>query len=52
MLLKTHFVFFDYGEALVLFLLDYLAILGLFVWLGHTIARLIKKQNGKRFERH
>lgn len=37
MLLKTHFVFFDYGEPLALFLLDYLAIMGLFVWVGHKL---------------
>ena len=31
MFLKTQFVFFDFGEPLLLFLTDYLAIMGLFV---------------------
>ena len=34
LLLKSHFVFFDYSEPLITFLLDYLAVLGLFVAIG------------------
>ena len=34
LLLKSHFVFFDYSEPLIAFLLDYLAVMGLFVAIG------------------
>lgn len=36
--LRTHFAFFDFDEPLVLFLIDYLAAMGFFVWLGHYCA--------------
>lgn len=36
--LRTQFVFFDYEEPLVFFFLDYLAIMGLFVFIGHFLA--------------
>ncbi len=46
MLLRYHFVFFDFEEPLVLFLLDYAAILGLFVCVGYYISVLfIRKKN-------
>ena len=32
MLLRSHFVFFDYEEPLVFFYLDYIAVMGLFIW--------------------
>lgn len=37
LLLKSHFVFFDYSEPLALFLLDYLTVMGLFVAIGYFI---------------
>lgn len=37
MTLRSHFVFFDYEEPLVFFFLDYLAIMGLFVWVGYYL---------------
>ncbi len=40
LLLKSHFVFFDYSEPLALFLLDYLAVMGLFVTIGQTLPRI------------
>ena len=43
MLLQSHFVFFDYEEPLLLFLLDYVAVMGLFVWLGYYLTRLLRK---------
>ena len=39
LLLQSHFVFFDYTEPLILFLLDYLAVMGLFVLLGYGLKR-------------
>ena len=38
MLLRYHFVFFDWEEGLLPFLLDYIAILSLFVIVGHYLS--------------
>lgn len=43
MLLKTPFVFFDFEEPLILFFLDYLAVMGLFVCIGHYGSKLLRK---------
>ncbi len=48
MLLRYHFVFFDFEEPLVLFWLDYVAIMGLFVYVGHYISVLFTGKYGKR----
>jgi len=45
---QTMFAFFDFGEPILFFLLDYLAIMVLFAALGYGIGRLLKscsKQN-------
>ena len=47
LLLKSHFVFFDYSEPLVLFLLDYLAVMGLFVVVGCFVNTLLRNTNSK-----
>ncbi len=39
MLLRSHFVFFDYEEPLVFFYLDYIAVMGLFIWIGNYSKR-------------
>ena len=44
MLLRSQFVFFDFREPLVWFLLDYLAAMGLFVLIGHYLAETAKKR--------
>ena len=41
--LQTHFVFFDFSEPIPLFYLDYLAIMGLFIFLAHTVSKLLRK---------
>ena len=41
MLLRQQFVFFDFEEPLVFFLLDYTAIMGLFVCIGHYMTKWI-----------
>ena len=41
MILKNQFVFFDFGEPLILFLLDYIAVMGLFVFVGHYLAKVL-----------
>ena len=45
MLVQTHFVFFDYSEPIPLFYLDYLAMMGMFVFAAHyagAVARVAK----------
>ena len=41
MTLQDQFVFFDFSEPLILFLLDYMAIIGLFVFIGHYLAKTL-----------
>ena len=43
MLVRTHFVFFDFSEPIPLFYLDYLAMMGTFIFLAHSISRLLRK---------
>ena len=47
LLLKNQFVFFDFEEPLVFFLLDYLAVMGLFVCIGHSLASGLLSLNRK-----
>ena len=46
--LKNQFVFFDFGEPLILFMLDYIAVMGTFVFIGHYAARILRKIGKKR----
>ena len=41
MLLKNEFVFFDFEEPLIFFFRDYIGIMGLFVLLGHYVAKVL-----------
>lgn len=41
--LKSEFVFLDYSEPVMLFYLDYLALMGLCIFIGHYIAKLCRK---------
>lgn len=43
MLLKTQFVFFDFDEPLSLFFADQLAIMGVFVCVGHYTSKLLHR---------
>ena len=47
MFLKSHFVFFDYNEPLILFMADYLAVMVLFATVGHYISILLKNVKHK-----
>lgn len=47
--LRTHFVFFDYEEPVLSFFADYLAIMGLFVFCGYCVSRLLRR--GQRQDR-
>lgn len=50
MLLRSHFVFFDYEEPLLFFYIDYIAVMGLFIFLGYYVCAGLRKigGNGKR----
>lgn len=37
MLLRSHFVFFDYEEPLIFFYIDYIAVMGLFIFIGNYV---------------
>lgn len=41
--LRTHFLFLDPTEPIVCFFLDYMAIMGLFVFIGHYLAGWLKR---------
>lgn len=43
MLLKSQFVFFDFEEPLILFLLDYITAMELFVFVGYYLSEALKK---------
>ena len=43
LLLESEFVFFNFEELRIYFFIDYLAVMGLFIWIGHYAAKLIRK---------
>ncbi len=47
MLLKIQFAFFDFEEPLLLFMLDYLVVMGLFVAAGYYLAKGLR-QSGRK----
>ena len=48
MLLRTQFVFLDYGEPWLLFYLDYLAMMGTFIFLSHYASKFFRALPGKK----
>ena len=48
MLLRVHFVFFDYDEPLFFFLLDYIAVMSLFIFVGHYLAVFLRRYGRKK----
>lgn len=48
MFLRIQFVFFDFEEPLIFFLLDYMAVMGLFVFIGHYLTAILKRCCRKR----
>ena len=50
MLLKIHFVFFAPQESLLLFILDYMAVVALFVWIGYYGSRCINQFTRKEIK--
>lgn len=48
MLMQVHFVFFNYEEPVIFFILDYMAAMGLFVFAGHYLSRALMKAGRKK----
>ena len=48
MLVRTQFVFLDFGEFIPFFYLDYLAMMGTFIFAAHYVSRLLRKASGKK----
>lgn len=48
--LKSEFVFLDYSEAKILFYIDYLALMGLCIFIAHYSTKLILKLKKKAEE--
>lgn len=48
MLLKNQFVFFDFDEPLLFFILDYVAVMWLFAFIGYVLKGRIRFRKGKR----
>ena len=48
MFLRTQFVFMDFGESVFLFYLDYLAMMGCFIFIAHYLSKWLKKAGSSR----
>ncbi len=46
--LRSEFVFLDYGESLWAFYLDYISLMGLWVFLAHYLSKRLRKLAGVR----
>ena len=54
MFLRTQFVFLDYSESPISFYIDYLAMMGLFIWIVYYLSVILQKpgrNNSPRAER-
>ena len=47
MLLKTQFVFFDFDEPMIFFLIDYIAAMALFIFIGHYLVKCLNHLGDK-----
>ena len=50
MLLQTQFVFLGFGEPIPLFYLDYLAMMGAFIFLAYYASKLLRKLPAQKFK--
>ena len=48
MFLQTEFVFLDYEEPKILFYLDYLAMMGLFIYIAHYGSKIVTGISGRK----
>lgn len=51
MFLKTEFVFFDFEKNAVSVFSEYIAMMGLWIWIGYYAARILKKLSNKKTNR-
>lgn len=47
MFIRTQFVFLDFSEPIPLFYIDYLAMMGTFIWIAHSLSAFIRKKTAK-----
>lgn len=47
LMLKSEFVFLDYGESAFLFYMDYFALMGLCIFIAHYISKLLRTVHGQ-----
>lgn len=47
MLLKNQFVFFNFEEPLIFFILDYISVMCLFVFIGYSLTKLLRTRKRK-----
>lgn len=50
LLLKSEFVFLDYSESKIMFYIDYLALMGLCIFIAHYCTKIIRKLRKKSEE--
>lgn len=48
MFLRTEFVFLDYSESPVAFYIDYVAMMGLFIWIAYYLSLFLKKHRKQK----
>ena len=48
MFLKSHYVFFDFDKPIVYFFIDYIAIMGFWMWVAYYIKVVLSKRSVKR----
>lgn len=48
--LQSRFVFFDFNEPVIAFIIDYLAIMFLFTCVGYYIAKILRSVSAKRLQ--
>jgi hypothetical protein len=48
MFLQNPYVFFDFEEPLIFFLVDYMAVMALFVWVSHYFSKALRYITQKR----
>ncbi len=48
MFLRTEFVFLDYSESPIAFYIDYVAMMGLFIWIAYYLSLFLKKHRKQK----
>lgn len=48
LLLRSHFVFYNYSEPVIFFLIDYLSVMALFTLIGYYVSQMLKKTKPTR----